>query len=398
VPDVVGDDGGTDVPVGSYGFVSGVVLSPGAVFPISGALVYAQPATSPVAPLPEGNYCPRCIDMTLTPHAFSGPDGYFRLEHLGLGDWWLVVQKGQFRRVRQIAVRSHLEEVSVPADDTTLPDDSDPANGDTIPRIAVALGSFDNMEDILAKVSLADLDPDFHAVLSTAVFDYYDNGGGAWPATAPPFAELISDPALMAQYQIIFIPCSGSTTDHLLTDPAVQENIRGWVRNGGKWYVADWSYEWVTFIFPGAVNMYGDGGSPGDADVVPAYDGPGRVIDPEMAAWLDAMGIDPADVTFEEIFDNICSLGTIRATDEDGAPVDVTPKTWAEGPQLENACGGGDYPYTVTFPYGCGRVLFTTYHTVGAMGGTHPDLLTQEKILLYLVMEIGVCTDEVILW
>lgn len=393
--DVPDDSGTPDIPAGSYGFANGVVMSPGGVFPISGALVYAQRTTSAVAPLPEGNYCPRCLDMSMLAHTFSGPDGYFRLENLGLGDWSLVVQKGQFRRVRQFSISRHLEEVSVPTDYTTLPNANDPTGGDTIPRIAVALGAYDHMEDILAKVRLADLDPSNRAVLSTAVFDYYSNGSGYG---IPGFDELLTDPALMAQYQIIFVPCSDSTSDSLLSDATIRENIRTWVANGGKWYVADWSYEWVTFMFPGAINMRGDGGSPGDADVTPDYDGPGRVVDTDMAAWLSAMGNDPTSMTFEEIYDNICSLGTIHATDEEGTPVDVTPKIWAEGRQLANACGSGDYPYTVTFPFGCGRVLYTSYHTVGAMGETHADLMPQERILLYLIMEIGVCTDEVIIW
>jgi hypothetical protein len=392
----VPDDGGTpDVPAGSYGFANGVVVvvSTAGMFPISGALVYAQRSTSSVAPIPEGNYCPRCLDVSLLPHTFSAPDGYFRLENIPVGDWTLVVQKGQFRRVRQFTISHHLEEVSIPTDYTTLPNVQDPASGDTIPRIAVALGAYDRMEDILAKVRLADLAPDNRAVLDTAAFDYYSNGSGYG---IPGFDELLGSPDLMDQYQIIFVPCSDSSSDALLADTTIRDNIRNWVAAGGKWYVADWSYEWVTFIFPGAINLYGDHGSPGDADVTPDYDGPGHVVDSDMSAWLRAMGNDPDNITFEEIYDNICSLGTIHATDEEGAPVDVTPYTWAEGRQLANACGSGNYPFTVTFPFGCGRVLYTNYHTVGQMGTTHPDLMPQERILLYLIMEIGVCQDEIL--
>jgi hypothetical protein len=144
--------------------------------------------------------------------------------------------------------------------------------------------------------------------------------------------------------------------------------------------------------------MFGDTGGPGSADVGPQYDGPGSIADPDMAAWLGATGIDTSAISFREIWNNVCSVSTIPATDEHGAAIEVTPKIWTQGRQLQNACGGGDFPYTVTFPYGCGRVLYTTYHTVGAMVGEHPDLYPQEMILLYLVMEIGVCSDEVIIW
>ena len=57
---------------------------------------------------------------------------------------------------------------------------------------------------------------------------------------------------------------------------------------------------------------------------------------------------------------------------------------------------GPPHPLTVSWPYNCGRVLYTTYHSVGAMGGTHSGLLPQEEILFYLVMEIGLCQDEVV--
>jgi hypothetical protein len=52
----------------------------------------------------------------------------------------------------------------------------------------------------------------------------------------------------------------------------------------------------------------------------------------------------------------------------------------------------------VSWPYGCGRVLFTTYHTVGdTTGGKHPGFLTQELILWYLIMEIQVCQEDVLI-
>jgi len=59
--------------------------------------------------------------------------------------------------------------------------------------------------------------------------------------------------------------------------------------------------------------------------------------------------------------------------------------------------GGSDYeplpkrPMTVTYePVGCGRVLFSTYHTTDSV---HVGLVPQERVLLYLIMEIGVCRD-----
>jgi hypothetical protein len=396
VPDGGRDDAG-DVPPGSYGSMHGTVMSPGGVFPISGAVIYAQRTTSSVATLPEGNYCPRCLDVSLLPHTESLADGTFRLEHVGLGDWWIIVQKGQFRRVRQVTLHNHLEDLSVPLDVTTFPDVHDPANGDTIPHIAVALGVFDHPEDLLAKVSLADLLPDNRASLATAQFDLYDNGGG-WGRT--PFADLVTDRARMDQYHLIFVPCSDGTNDALMTDPAVQANVRGWVGDGGKWFVTDRSYGWVEFMFPEAMDMQGDDTVAHAADDCCIYDSTGAVHEPALAAWLSTpvLGIDPGNIEFRELEDNICGVGTIMGTDEDGLPVPVPVTILADGPQTSHPCTSGNLPFTVMFPFGCGRVLYTTYHTVGFVGGPHPELFPQELMLLYMAMEIGICTDEVIIW
>ena len=48
-------------------------------------------------------------------------------------------------------------------------------------------------------------------------------------------------------------------------------------------------------------------------------------------------------------------------------------------------------PLTVTYePTGCGRVLFSTYHTTDS---THVGLVPQERVLLYLIMQIGMCQE-----
>ncbi len=397
VPDGGGEDV-VDAPPGSYGTVQGRVMSPGAVFPISGAVVYLQRTSIAVPSVPEGNYCPRCLDVSLLPHAESAADGTFTIDRVGLGDWWIIVQKGQFRRVRQIALRSHLEVLDVPRDVTTFPDVHDPANGDTIPHIAVALGVYDHPEDLLAKVSLAELLPDYRASLATAEFDLYDNGGG-WGRT--PFSELVTDRARMDQYHLIFVPCSDGTNDALMRDPAVRENIRGWVNDGGKWFVTDRSYGWVEFMFPEAMDMQGDDTVAHAADQCCIYDSTGAVHDADLAAWLGALTppIDPASILFQELEDNVCGVGTITGTNpETGETVPVPVTILADGPQTNHPCGAGNLPFTVMFPFGCGRVLYSTYHTIGFTGETHPELRPQELMLLYAAMEIGICTDTVIIW
>jgi hypothetical protein len=84
----------------------------------------------------------------------------------------------------------------------------------------------------------------------------------------------------------------------------------------------------------------------------------------------------------------------VPGEDEEHNPVDITPLEVILG----ETPGYGSKPLNVTFNYGCGKVLFTTYHTIGALvGAPRPEMITQEKILLYLVLDIAVCTDTVII-
>ena len=70
----------------------------------------------------------------------------------------------------------------------------------------------------------------------------------------------------------------------------------------------------------------------------------------------------------------------------EGMAVYDTPKDFIIGGQGTST---PKRPLTVTYePGGCGRVLYSTYHTTDS---THNGLAPQERVLLYLIMEIGVC-------
>jgi hypothetical protein len=72
-----------------------------------------------------------------------------------------------------------------------------------------------------------------------------------------------------------------------------------------------------------------------------------------------------------------------------GFPVYDDPKTWVIGsnPTLNDDT---KHPLSVTFePTGCGRVLYSTYHTSISTVAT---LDPQERILIFLLMEVGGCS------
>jgi hypothetical protein len=70
--------------------------------------------------------------------------------------------------------------------------------------------------------------------------------------------------------------------------------------------------------------------------------------------------------------------------------VDVTPKVWVTAQQGTSSAVA---PTTVSFQNQCGRVLFSTYHTESGFGGS-TTLLAQEKALLYVLLEVGVCVGD----
>ena len=107
-----------------------------------------------------------------------------------------------------------------------------------------------------------------------------------------------------------------------------------------------------------------------------------------------------------ENWDNIGDIGPgyVGEDPDSGDDIMMEPKVWVEGPWAYDPedwpSAGFDaespHPLTVSWPYNCGRVVYTTYHTMGTtQGGQHSGLYEQEMILYFLLMEIGVCQDDV---
>jgi len=401
-----GTDPGFDMPTGPKGSIRGVVYSPESWlpeipnFPVSGAIVFIAHPTAPPPPVPEKVYCNECVSIDETvPHAFSAADGSFQINNITQGAWLLIVQKGEFRKTSYIDV---IGDTTTDLDRslTTFPRVHAPPN-DFTPKMAIALGSYDIMEDIVAKMGLCPISSTYHWDETPCDhIDMFDNGGAGIFADVTPLDNLLRSLEWMREYQVIFVPCSSSMTDGALNDPAVKDNIRQWVSEGGKWYIADWSYDFVEQVFPDFLDFEGNDASIGDADMASSsFNTTGRAVDTDLRDWLLAIGEPTDSIEFLENWDCIQALGTVPGFDDEGNPISITPYTWAEGPiTRSNDCMSGNAPLTITFPFGCGKVLFTTYHTVGEMGGEdRPNLLTQEKILFYLILEIGLCTEEIII-
>lgn len=376
--------------------LTGTVLGPGQAFPVQGALVAAY--TEPPPPIPDHVYCQPCVELPPeVPNTLSLADGSFELPVTPGQTYYLAVQKGQFRRVREYTAPSTDGFHPVPDGLTTLPNRRLLADGDTIPNIAVASGDFDGMEAIFGKVGLGQVDTSNQFVCESAVgvFDIFANGGRCG---GPDFGELLGDLVSMLRYHIIFVPCSSANP--VLQDPAVRQNIRDYTWAGGKWYAADWSYDMVEQVWPSFLEFSNchtscDQSLLGDCNHGPSFNSDGYAADDGLESWLQAQSISADSLVLLENWDTIASLGAGKVgEDPELGDLIAAPHVWVEGPWAQNVSwrDAPNHPLTVSWPYNCGRVLYTTYHTVGEMGGSHPDLLPQELILFYLVMEIGVCS------
>jgi hypothetical protein len=274
----------------------------------------------------------------------------------------------------------------------------------------MAWGSYDRLEDGLAKLGLGDtlMDADdFRETLvpGTEQFDIWDNAGGNLDLDEiGDFDELLHDPALLEQYHIVFVPCSNDfTLDGL--DSQAKVNLRDWVERGGKLYVSDWSNEFLGETFSQYQDFWKKGGK---ADLPDRYDSTGTVLDPNLLAWLEALpqglkDINPKndDSDFPTINDlplidtvnnwsGVEAIPSVLVDDGNGGKIDVGHKVWVEGPGDGSIIDDGKWPLAISAEYGCGKLMFTTYHTAEG-SDAYIGVTPQELVLLYLILEIGTC-------
>lgn len=391
-----GDDGGNsdctdaDLPQ-TDATLSGKVFSPNLQIPISGALVYLT--RDPVEPVPDGAYCAECVTLDCDVHyRLTDPDGSFELPAQSGAGWNLVVQKGQFLRVTPLDVP--VGTTQVPNQTSSLPGEWNPAAGMWIPRIAVYETYPDEIYNVLAKFGLGQVGSGGELVQGTERFTLIsDTDQGAF----------LDDLNTMLQYHLVFLPCA--STKYWTNAPSVPaaraQNIREYVETGGKIYATDHSNEYIEEPFP----SYQEFHQASMPDIQPAYDSTGIVVDSELLAWMQALPPGLKDIgggyptlnnlpsiTTELNYSGIDEIYEVIVQNEKGEDVDVGHKRWVDGPC--SSCSTNQSvmrPMAVSGQYGCGRMMYSTFE---ASSVAHQGLSPQELVLLYMILEIGVCFGE----
>jgi hypothetical protein len=386
--------------------LKGVVWAPNQYIPVSGALVWVVD-TRPEG-IPNHVYCEECIEIPCEiPHVRTEADGSFSLPVTSGNGLYLAVQKGQFLRITQLDIEPGTKMLS--AEMTSLPDHLAPDEGLYIPNIALNYGVFDRLEHTLGKLGLAQTEVDADRIQEkyipgTEQWDTWENGLEPDTTYLGPLEDLVRDYSKMEKYHIIFVPCSMDVYESAFMEEQVLDNVRRWVEEGGKWYVADWSNELIDRPFGQYQTFFRDPSGDTDLDI---YNSVGTVLDEDMLAWLEALPEDLKDINplnfpksgFPTITDlpridlvenwsGVEDTPHVHVPDGEGGQVDVGHNTWVEGPGYADV-PPGIHPMAITGEYGCGRIMFTTFHT--SKGGSYIGVTPQEMVLLYLILEIGVC-------
>jgi hypothetical protein len=360
--------------------LKGRVLAPEGTIPISGALVYVTHNSVPA--IPQKVYCDSCVELAAgTSYAITAADGTFSLPVSALGEWKLVVRKGAFRRVRTFNIEAE-GDVQVGEDLTTLPEKRDAAAGDDIPKMAVAItdvGLWDEIANTLGKLGLGEVDGYGRLLDGSASFDIYSD---ASPGAGAP--SLLTDYDVLSQYHVVYFPCTEGWHDDYLKQPAVIENLRRFMTEGGRIYATDYSYDVLKRAFPDPLQWLHDDGSFGSAQTS-VYDAPAQVADQGLKDWLLAQGI--SDFTLEANYTVLDGVSGYSAPNEEGNVTNMSPTVWVNA----DVPGEGIHPATVSYQYGCGRALFSTYHTEPSALSTP---MAQERALLYVILEVAVCIGD----
>ena len=365
--------------------ISGTVYAPNGTDPLPNVLVFvpnaALTAMTPGVSCPVPGAAPDGAPLVGTTTA---ADGTFHLVNVPVGSSIpLVIQSGRWRRQVTVPTTTACTDTAF---STRMPQNQ--SEGD-IPLIAIATGSADEVECVLRKVGIAD--SEFTNPLSTGRIQLYGDtgtkGGSIIDGNTPVQSTLMSNLAVLEQYDVLMLPCEGG--EYL--QPATElSNLIQYANAGGRVYASHYSYVWMfqNPPFNGVVNWAVNQPAPPDgaATVNASFAGAST-----LSTWLQTVG---ASTTPGQI--------VLNTNKHDLNGVVAPTQAWIT--LNDSAAGNPVMQLTFNTPVGatnqCGRVLFNEYHVETRPAGTTSSnkpfptecvsgpLTAQEKLLEYSLFDL----------
>ncbi len=219
------------------GAIMGRVCAPGSSTALAGAHVYA--------------YAADCLGQTQLVETITADNGHFSLVGIPAGTHTFWVET---------AASSYSFEATVEPGEIGTVDADEPGAplclDDAPPRLAVITGSWDAVDLLLDTLELS--------------YDIYDGyyGGASGKSEAH---DLLTDPELMAEYDVIFVACGDLERDFLYGEvdytamevsfdftAETYKNLRDFVLHGGNVYASDWGWPVAEGLNSSAIDFYGD--------------------------------------------------------------------------------------------------------------------------------------------
>lgn len=292
-----------------------------------------------------------CDGVEQTYTTSTDNDGLYHFDELPCGTHEVHVSAGQFTTEYEVVI-----EVGVLSDVTGAGHKLCFAAGSA--SIAVFWGQWDHMQDLLTDLGFT--------------YDYFHFETEWYADVAPADIEafqVLMDPLLLGQYQILFFNCGSAAQDWITDFPQIRQNLAAFVESGGSIYASDLSWAYVEGPFPDAVDFLGDDDLPsfpmaddGPQQVEGNQWAPATIVDDDLAAYV-------SDSAFEAWYGPgpliaIADEGPETVVHVQGIVQIINPDkgTLQWPPPPDTIPHGG--PIVVSFQpsAGAGRVVYSTFH------------------------------------
>jgi hypothetical protein len=376
--------------------ISGVVRTPALLNadPLYNAVVYVPGAA--LEPFPETVSCDRCGNVSGKPLAatLSGSDGTFTLEDVPAGEGVpLVLQMGRWRRQVVMPEIVACQDNPLPADLTRFPRNR--GEGD-IPRIALVSSSYDPEECILRKMGIDDAE--FTLPSEPGRVHLFQGNGASLGSDTPTGAELWSDAATLARYDMVMLPC-GSTPENAfgfpqVSGPAARGFLADYADAGGRVFATDLSYTWLTSTgspFGATAQWVARPDRDEPHDTLPSSIDTTFPKGQALAEWLQNIG---ATTTAGEI--------TLHETYRRSLAVNAPTQRWLYSPDPATLQSFTfNTPISAPAEEQCGRFAYSSFHIAGATDGfedfpaecNDEPLTPQERVLEFMLFDLASCVQ-----